>query len=353
MPDRPNALFPPVTDTSPPSGLRRTLGFLWWLPLLIALIAGTAAYGITNQQANVYRAEALLLVPPQTGVPASNYVPLATNPTTLRAVIQALNLPLSVPELQQAVVTSAQGSALRVGVEADTALESQRRSQSLAAQIVLNSAALLPGLPTPTAVRQPALPVDPLRKDTARNAALAVLGGLAGGIALAALLAGRERAAHTGAPRFVDGTLVVGVLARDKVGAVLLRDPESVEAESCRHLQRSLTASWAAQPYRTLLVAGVSERSGATTTAVNLALAFGQASVATLLVDGNLRRPGVHRQLGLPNTHGLADLLTAATSSLEPRVVEHAGIWVMTSGVLPWIRVRCWLRRRPGAPCVP
>ena len=256
-------------------------------------------------------------------------------PQLSRAVIQALNLPFSVPELQQTVVTSAQGSALRVGVEADTALASQRLSQALAAQMVLNSAALLPGLPTPTAVRQPALPADPLRKDTAQNAALAVLGGLVGGIALAALLAGRERAAHAGAPRFVDGTPVVGVLARDKMGAVLLRDPESVEAEAYRHLQRSLTSIWAAQPYRTLLVSGVSERNGATTTAVNLALAFGQTSVATLLVDGNLRRPGVHRRLGLPNTHGLSDLLTAATPSLEPRVMEHAGIWVMTSGVLP------------------
>jgi capsular exopolysaccharide synthesis family protein len=66
--------------------------------------------------------------------------------------------------------------------------------------------------------------------------------------------------------------------------------------------------------YRTLAIMSGMPQSGATTVAVNLAYALAAAEHRVLLIDANLRRPGVHKVLGLQDAPGLADVLAGGVT---------------------------------------
>ena len=72
---------------------------------------------------------------------------------------------------------------------------------------------------------------------------------------------------------------------------------------------------------RTLLVTSSLPGEGKTVTASNLAVVFAQAGHKVLLVDADLRQPGVHLMFDLANTHGLTSLLR--DSSLSPGAVSN------------------------------
>ena len=87
------------------------------------------------------------------------------------------------------------------------------------------------------------------------------------------------------------------------------QDPASVFVEAFRTLRTSLTLS-----------GGDSSRigftssepgDGKTTVIVNLAVVYAQSGKKTLLIDGDLRRPGLTRLLGLKGRSGLSDILSS------------------------------------------
>lgn len=118
---------------------------------------------------------------------------------------------------------------------------------------------------------------------------------------------------------------------------VTLVDPGSPVAEAYRALRANTELAMVGAPARTLLVTSSVPGEGSTTTAGNLAVAFAQAGRRTLLLDADLRKPGVHRQFDLPNAHGLFTLLRSEDASFEQLVhtTEQDRLSVMTSGPLP------------------
>ena len=97
----------------------------------------------------------------------------------------------------------------------------------------------------------------------------------------------------------------------------MIEHPRSAFAESYRSLRTRLLLAGDGPIPHTLALTSSTPGEGKTTTAVNLAAAFAAAGKRTLLVDADLRRPGLHRFFGLRN-RGLVDLLAAGT--LESRV---------------------------------
>jgi succinoglycan biosynthesis transport protein ExoP len=79
--------------------------------------------------------------------------------------------------------------------------------------------------------------------------------------------------------------------------------------ESVRTLRNSILLGNFERQYRSLLVTSAAPGEGKTTTAANLASAHAEQGKATLLVDGDLRRPSVHRNFNIPSIVGLSNVL--------------------------------------------
>jgi capsular exopolysaccharide synthesis family protein len=90
----------------------------------------------------------------------------------------------------------------------------------------------------------------------------------------------------------------------------LLDASESLN-QSYEALRSSLRLLNGARPLKTLLFTSAQPEEGKTTVAVGLALAMARAGKRVLIVDADLRRPKVHRLLGLQNTTGLGDIIAA------------------------------------------
>lgn len=79
--------------------------------------------------------------------------------------------------------------------------------------------------------------------------------------------------------------------------------------EAVRTLRDSILLSDLAHRPRSLLVTSATPREGKTTSAVHLAIAHSHQKRKTLLIDADLRRPGIHPLLDLPNERGLRDVV--------------------------------------------
>ncbi|HYP15149.1 MAG TPA: polysaccharide biosynthesis tyrosine autokinase [Bryobacteraceae bacterium] len=79
--------------------------------------------------------------------------------------------------------------------------------------------------------------------------------------------------------------------------------------ESVRTLRNAILLADFDRRVKTILVTSASPAEGKSTTAAHLALAHAQQGKRTLLVDGDLRRPSIHRKFNFTPTAGLANVL--------------------------------------------
>lgn len=80
--------------------------------------------------------------------------------------------------------------------------------------------------------------------------------------------------------------------------------------EAFRSLRTSLHARYGEGGTKTMLVTSAQPLEGKTTTACNIAMALAYGGARVLLVDADMRRPGLHRPLRLKNDRGLAQVLS-------------------------------------------
>jgi capsular exopolysaccharide synthesis family protein len=91
------------------------------------------------------------------------------------------------------------------------------------------------------------------------------------------------------------------------------------------------------QPIHTLLVTSPGPAEGKTTVAANLAAICSQAEKRVALLDADMRRPHVHRFLGLSNREGLSNLFRSQSrAQTVARIKDNLPrLMVVTSGSLP------------------
>jgi non-specific protein-tyrosine kinase len=143
----------------------------------------------------------------------------------------------------------------------------------------------------------------------------------------------------------VAGLSTLGTIARmrgaggrsELYRVVTLLYPRSSIAEAYRTLRVNVEFAALDAPVHTLLVTSTTPGEGKSVTSANLAVAFAQAGSRVLLVDADLRKPGVHALFDLPNNVGLTTMIRG--DAVEPEVLsqptEQANLRILTTGSLP------------------
>jgi capsular exopolysaccharide synthesis family protein len=116
----------------------------------------------------------------------------------------------------------------------------------------------------------------------------------------------------------------------------VLAQPRSPVTEAFRSLRANLEFASPETRLKTLLVTSSTISEGKTTIATNLAIVMSQLGRRVILIDADLRRPRVHRALGISNVMGLSDVLrNHATIQEVAQPWGNSNLIVITSGSLP------------------
>lgn len=229
-------------------------------------------------------------------------------------------------------------------------LQESREERSLA----LENLESLSNSPNARRVRiiQDARPGDALafpQLTTTTLAGIVLLVGLVGGIAVAIELLD-QRVKGPSDVAMIPRTRVLGIIplatedpTNPKNFETIFRDePKGVLAESVRQIRTTVIKRMEKANHKTLLLVSGLPGSGTTAITTNLATAAASINKRVLLIDANYRRPGVHKNLGVPEQPGLADVLSGqaafaaavqqsgvanldviAAGTKDKRVVEH------------------------------
>jgi len=106
--------------------------------------------------------------------------------------------------------------------------------------------------------------------------------------------------------------------------------------EAFRALRTSLISKYPATGTKIMIVTSAQPLEGKTTTAANIAMALAYGGARVLLIDGDMRRPGLHRPLRLTNDRGLSQVLIgqARVRDVIQRTVDP-NLLAITAGKMP------------------
>ena len=195
-------------------------------------------------------------------------------------------------------------------------------------------------------VQEPMEAKAPFSPSARRIAALVLLGGIAAGMGMVYVLdilddrfrSVEELQQQLNVPVL---TMIRQLPSSDCCGAEALQmhvAPNSTECEAFRTLRTALAL--ADREARQLVVSSAEPGDGKTTMLANLAVAYAQSNKRTLLIDADLRRPGLTAMMGMRGVDGLSsvirddgDVVQMATANIRATGVDRLD--VLPSGLRP------------------
>ena len=359
----------------------------WWLLILLPAVGGVAAYFYSQSQDPIYEAKATILVQfrgsslsagfsdfRRSEELASTYRRLATAKPFFEAARQNRGDALSGVSLESAISASTQSNPPVLEFKAkhrdpevaaataqivseefiDYAIE-QRLSEfarlrtAAAAQGISSGedliAAQLAAVDSLSLLESVETPGSPVVPKTRLNIALGAVLGLILAVAGSLLLDNMRDTV-----RFPDqlsrrfGVNSLGSIfrwsQRDTSGnpLVLLTAPTSSYAEAFRQIRANLQFATANRANRILLVASPGPEEGKSTVISNLAVAIAHTGKRVVTIDGDLRRPTVHKLFDNVNREpGLSNYLADVDAKLSNLIqtTEVEGVDVISGGPCP------------------
>ncbi len=202
--------------------------------------------------------------------------------------------------------------------------------------------------------RAPAVPTEP---NIPRNLGFGFILGLSTGIGLAFVLEGIDNTVRTPEQaQAISGLPSLGLIplgsknnlevnsrgltvaaSKEAVELITLSRPQSQMSEAYRALRTSLLLTSVGAPPKIILITSALPQEGKTTTSVNTATVLAQKGTRVLLVDADLRRPSIHKALGLGPRTGLSNVLTGG-AVLPEAIVRSSllpNLFVLPAGTPP------------------
>jgi polysaccharide biosynthesis transport protein len=203
-------------------------------------------------------------------------------------------------------------------------------------------------------------PTSPIKPNVPRNIEFGLLLGLACGIGLAFVLESldtsirtlEEISAISSLPAL--GTIPLQVSSngslRKRLKATSIQSetsdsptlityarPKSEAAEAFRSLRTSILLSSFGAPPKVILVTSALPQEGKTTISANSALVLAQRGGRVLLIDADLRRPGIDKLFGFRSRGGLSTLISGG-DKVEDVIIPFTDVpnlWILPAGPIP------------------
>ncbi len=166
------------------------------------------------------------------------------------------------------------------------------------------------------------VPVNPVKPKKRLNVMLAVIMGLFGGVGLAFLFEHLDSTLKSpdDIERYVKLPFLGyvpsiisknGKYTEDKKDRFVEIEPRSDVSESYRSIRTSIVCSVPEdKPLKSIVVSSPNPQEGKTLTLCNIGITMANAGDRVLLVDGDLRKPRIHKAFDLQNDTGLSDFLS-------------------------------------------
>ncbi len=183
-------------------------------------------------------------------------------------------------------------------------------------------------------------PEVPVRPRTLINTVLAGIVGLMLAVGLVFLVEALDDTLNPDQITRQLGLPVLGIIARhnsEDGQPIVSAQPRSPVAEAFRSLRTNIQFASVDRELRTLLITSPSPSEGKSTVVANLAAALAQSGRKVAVVEADLRRPVVHKRLGLSNRQGLSALFVQSQVNLNGSLQETGieNLRALTAGSIP------------------
>lgn len=335
----------------------------WMTISVVTLVSLIAAVAITLLTTPLYQASTRLFVSTTSGSSLSDtyqgnrfsqervvsYAELLTGGTLAQRTIDKLGLDMTAEDFSEIVKAAAIPETVLINVEILD--PSPVRARDIANTLSDEFVTMVQELETPADGTSPnsrvvveqraSIPKDPVVPNPARNLAIGLGIGLILGIGLAVL---RNVLDNTVKDREtleeLTGAGIVGSIPLDKdrrsQPAITFDADDSSIAEAFRKLRTNLQFLAVDNPPRVIVVTSSVPSEGKSTTAINIALALAEAEHSVVLVDGDMRRPTLHKYLELVGPVGFSTVLSGGIALNDAlQKTRFPGLTVLTSGAIP------------------
>lgn len=278
-----------------------------------------------------------------------SYVQLLMGRTLAQRTIDKLGLQLSAPQLQEHVTATTKPNTVLIDVQV---LDSSPvRARDIANTLSEEFVAMVRELETPEDGARPdsrvvieqraSIPEVPVVPNTLQNMAIGLGLGVMVGIGIAIL---RDFLDNTVKDQnileSITGSAVVGTIPLDKdrrrQAAISFESDNTPIAEAFRKLRTNLQFLAVDNPPRVIVLTSSVPSEGKSTTAINVALALAEAGHRVVIVDGDMRRPSLHKYLDLIGSVGFSTVLSGGVTLDEAlQKTRFQGLTVLAAGAVP------------------